>query len=451
MADTAFSVIVLAAGMGTRMQSDVPKVMHPLAGRPMILHGLATLAALSPAPQSIAVVVGPGMDQVAAAVAPWPTAVQTQRLGTAHAVNAARDLVPRHGTVLVVYGDTPLVSAATYERLLAARDTDTAVAVMGFRPADPSRYGRLIVGDDGDLGAIVEHRDATPEQQAIGLCNAGIMALDGELLFALIDRIGNGNAKGEYYLTDVVALARADGGRCAMVEADVTEVMGIDSRAGLAAAEAIVQRELRGRAMAGGATLIDPAAVWLCHDTVIGPDVVIHPDVVFGPGVHVERGAEIRAFCHLEGTRVGAGAQVGPFARLRPGAEIGPAARVGNFVEVKNAVVGDGAKINHLSYIGDAAIGAGANIGAGTITCNYDGYGKFRTVIGAGAFIGSNATLMAPLTIGAGAFVAGGSAISQDVPADALAIGRGRQETKAGWAARRRRLKDAEKAAGKKT
>ena len=322
---------------------------------------------------------------------------------------------------------------------------------MGFRPADPSRYGRLIINGGGALEAIVEARDATPAQQAIGLCNAGIMAIDGARLFALIDRVGNANAKGEYYLTDIVALARGDGLRCTVVEADVTELMGIDSRAGLAAAEGIVQTELRARAMVAGVTLIDPASVWFSHDTVLARDVVVQPNVFFGPGVRVGEGAEIRAFSHLEGATVAAGAQIGPYARLRPGAVIGPQARVGNFVEVKNATLGDGAKANHLSYIGDATIGAAANIGAGTITCNYDGYGKFHTDIGAGAFIGSNSTLMAPLNIGAGAFVAGGSAISKDVPADALAVGRGRQATKDGWAARRRALKEAAMASKKKT
>ena len=451
MANTSYSIVMLAAGQGTRMKSDKPKVMHPLAGRPMIQHGLATLTALAPAPAQIAIVIGPGMAAVAKAVAPWPTAVQAERLGTAHAVNAAREVIPHNGTVLVLYGDTPLVTPQTYQRLLAARDDGTAVAVMGFRPADPSRYGRLIINGGGALEAIVEARDATPAQQAIGLCNAGIMAIDGACLFALIDRVGNANAKGEYYLTDIVALARGDGLRCTVVEADVTELMGIDSRAGLAAAEAIVQTELRARAMVAGVTLIDPASVWFSHDTMLARDVVVQPNVFFGPGVRVGEGAEIRVFSHLEGATVAAGAQIGPYARLRPGAVIGPQARVGNFVEVKNATLGDGAKANHLSYIGDATIGAAANIGAGTITCNYDGYGKFHTDIGAGAFIGSNSTLMAPLNIGAGAFVAGGSAISKDVPADALAVGRGRQATKDGWAARRRALKEAAMASKKKT
>ena len=451
MANTSYSIVMLAAGQGTRMKSDKPKVMHPLAGRPMIQHGLATLTALAPAPAQIAIVIGPGMAAVAKAVAPWPTAVQAERLGTAHAVNAAREVIPHNGTVLVLYGDTPLVTPQTYQRLLAARDDGTAVVVMGFRPADPSRYGRLIINGGGALEAIVEARDATPAQQAIGLCNAGIMAIDGACLFALIDRVGNANAKGEYYLTDIVALARGDGLRCTVVEADVTELMGIDSRAGLAAAEAIVQTELRARAMVAGVTLIDPASVWFSHDTMLARDVVVQPNVFFGPGVRVGEGAEIRVFSHLEGATVAAGAQIGPYARLRPGAVIGPQARVGNFVEVKNATLGDGAKANHLSYIGDATIGAAANIGAGTITCNYDGYGKFHTDIGAGAFIGSNSTLMAPLNIGAGAFVAGGSAISKDVPADALAVGRGRQATKDGWAARRRALKEAAMASKKKT
>jgi len=433
MPDTPVAALVLAAGLGTRMKSARPKVMHHLAGRPMVAHLLETVGAL--APERVAVVVGPGMDEVAAAVAPRPVCVQAERLGTGDAVKTGRaELAGFTGPVLVLYGDTPLVSAATMRAAAGACAGGAAVVVVGFRPADSGDYGRLVTDDKGALTGIVETKDATSAQLEIGLCNSGLMAISGQHLFALLDAIGTENAKGEYYLTDIVALAHGKGFETAVVEAEESELMGINSRGELAVAEAIAQTELRARAMAGGATLVDPSSVWLAHDTVLGQDVTVHPNVVFGPGVTVGDEAEIKSFSHLEGATVAAGAVIGPFARLRPGADIGAGARVGNFVEVKNAVLGPGAKANHLSYIGDATVGAGANIGAGTITCNYDGFDKHQTVIGANAFIGSNTALVAPVTIGDGAIVAAGSTIGRDVPADALAIERASQEEKPGWA-----------------
>ncbi|GIK97575.1 MAG: bifunctional protein GlmU [Alphaproteobacteria bacterium] len=430
------AAVILAAGKGTRMKSALPKVLHPVAGKAMIRHVLDSLAPLGCG--RVVVVVAPGMDQVAAAVKPHATAVQEEQLGTADAVKAALPaLSPAAGDVLVLYGDTPFISTRTLERMLERRRAADApaVVVLGMRPADPGEYGRLVLGADGGLQAIVEHKDATAEERRIDLCNSGVMAIDGAELAALLAQVRNDNAKGEYYLTDIVAIARARGRACAVVEAPVDELMGVNSRAELAAAEAILQDRLRRRAMEEGATLIDPASVWLCHDTRLGRDVTVGPNVVFGPGVAVGDGVEIRAFCHIEGATVASGAVIGPFARLRPGAEIGPKARIGNFVEVKNATLGPGAKANHLAYVGDAAVGAGANVGAGTITCNYDGYDKTRTEIGEGVFIGSNSTLVAPLTIGRGAYVAAGSVVTQDVAADALAVGRGRQVEKPGWAA----------------
>jgi bifunctional UDP-N-acetylglucosamine pyrophosphorylase/glucosamine-1-phosphate N-acetyltransferase len=448
MNDTPLAIIVLAAGLGTRMKSRQPKVMHPLAGRPMIRHLLATLAELQPT--RIVVVIGPEMAEVAAAVAPWPVAIQEDRLGTGHAVGtAAAALSGFVGDVLIVYGDTPLISAATLRRMIAARHAPPrpAVVVLGFEPADPGGYGRLVTDGDGALQAIVEAKDASPAELALRLCNSGVMAVDGAQLFPLLARVGNANAKGEYYLTDIVGLARADGLACGFVKGAEAELIGINSRADLARAEGFVQAALRARAMAEGATLIDPASVFFSWDTRLGQDVVVGPHVVFGTGVEVGDGVEIRAFCHLEGSKIAAGAQIGPFARLRPGAVIGPAAHVGNFVEIKNAVIDEGAKVNHLTYLGDAHIGARANIGAGTITCNYDGFFKSMTEIGAGAFIGSNAALVAPVKIGAGAIIGAGSAIARDVPADALALTRAPLTVKEGWAAAFRRARQAAKAA----
>jgi bifunctional UDP-N-acetylglucosamine pyrophosphorylase/glucosamine-1-phosphate N-acetyltransferase len=446
MASSKLAVIVLAAGQGTRMKSPLPKVMHPLAGRPMVSHLLDTVSGL--APDRMVVVVGPDMEVVGKAVAPHPTVVQSDRLGTGHAVAQARAaLGDFDGDVLVLYGDTPLITRTTLERMLAERRgrLAPAVVVLGFKPEDPGHYGRLVVGAEG-LKAIVEYRDATPEQRANRLCNSGVMAIDGNRLWGLIDRVDNKNSKGEYYLTDIVALARADGAACSHVEGDEAELLGVNSRTELAGAEALVQARLREAAMEGGATLIDPATVWLSWDTRIGRDVTVWPHVVFGPGVTVGDGVEIKGFCHFEGCTIEAGGSIGPFARLRPGAEIGEGAHIGNFVEVKKATVEKGAKINHLTYIGDARVGAGANVGAGTITCNYDGFNKSFTDIGAGAFIGSNSSLVAPVKIGDGAVVGAGSVITKEVGAGALAVARGSQMELSGWAERFRAQQQAKKA-----
>ncbi len=447
MSERELVCLVLAAGKGTRLKSRMPKVLHPIAGQPMIQHVANAVNAL--APDRTVIVVGPEMDGVAASVSPWVAAIQKQQRGTADAVRAAADqLAGLTGDVLVVFGDTPLLTAETLRRVVDRRREadDPAVVVLGMRPDDPAQYGRLVLNAAGDLEAIVEFADATPQQQAIGLCNGGIMAFDGRRLPALLDAVGDGNAQAEFYLTDAVAVARANGHRCVVVEGSAVEVHGINSRAELAIAEGYMQDRLRAGAMAGGVTMVDPGSVFLSADTVLGRDVSIAPSVVFGPGVTVEDDVEIRAFCHIEGTVLRSGAIVGPFARLRPGTEIGPGARVGNFVEVKNATLGAGAKANHLSYLGDAGIGAGANIGAGTITCNYDGFLKHRTEIGEGAFIGSNTALAAPVRVGNRANVGAGSVIVRDVADDALAVARGEQVNKPGAAKRYRARKAAEKA-----
>ncbi len=450
MADNSLAVIVLAAGMGTRMKSALPKVMHPLAGRPMIAHLMGTVNELGP--DRVVVVLGPDMEDVARAVAPAQTVVQSDRLGTGHAVMRAREALGDFaGDVLVLYGDTPLLTSATLERLVAERrgPADPAVVVLGFKPEAPNHYGRLVVGGEG-LKAIVEWKDATPEQRNIPLCNSGVMAIDGRRLWRLGGRLTNENAKGEYYLTDLVALARADGASCGFVLGESDELAGVNSRAELAMAEAAVQRRLRGRAMEGGVTLIAPDTVWLAWDTVLGRDVVVWPHVVFGPGVTIGDGVTIKGFCHLEGCEVAEGAEIGPFARLRPGAKIGASAHIGNFVEIKKATIETRAKVNHLSYVGDARVGEGANIGAGTITCNYDGFQKLFTDIGAGAFIGSNTALVAPVTVGDGAVVGAGSVLTRDVAADALAVARGTQTEIKGGGERFRTAKRAAKAAAEK-
>lgn len=429
-------VVVLAAGEGTRMKSRKPKVLHALAGRSLLAHVLDAVSTAGA--DAVSVVVGPDREDVAAEArrvrADAAVHVQAERLGTAHAVLAARDEIAQgYDDVIVAFADTPLVTAETFARLRAELARGAAVAVLGFEAADPNGYGRLLVEGE-DLLAIREHKDATAEERQVGLCNAGLMALAGSEALALLDAIGQDNAQREYYLTDAVAVARARGLTAHVVVADEAEVQGINDRAQLAQAEATLQAQLRLRAMREGATLQAPETVFLSADTRLGRDVVVEPHVVFGPGVTVEDGVVIHAFSHLEGARVRAGASVGPYARLRPGADIGEGARVGNFVEVKNATLGAGAKANHLSYLGDATIGAKANIGAGTITCNYDGFRKHRTEIGAGAFVGSNSSLVAPVTIGDGAFVGSGSVVTMDVPVDALAVGRARQVTKEGWA-----------------
>ncbi len=439
MAKSNLAVVVLAAGLGTRMRSKLPKVLHEVAGRPLIGHVMATLAHLAPA--KTVLVVGPGMEAVAeAARAAAPklaltSAVQRDRRGTGHAVLQAKPaLAGFRGDVLIVVGDAPLIRPQTLKQLVSARRDGAAIAVLAMDLRDPADYGRMVTGPDDTLERIVEARDATDAERAITLCNGGIIAADSGVLFDLLARVKPDNAKREYYLTDIVRLARVAGHRCTWTEAPAEELIAVNTRAELAAAEAAMQARLRADAMANGATLIDPASVWFCHDTVLGQDVTVAPGVVFGPGVRIADGAEIRAFCHLEGVQIGPGAIVGPFARLRPGAEIGAGAHVGNFVEVKNARLGAGAKANHLAYIGDARVGAGANIGAGTITCNYDGVAKHETAIGEGAFIGSNSTLIAPLRVGARAVVAGGSTVTENVPADALVFGRARQAMKKGGA-----------------
>lgn len=439
------ATIVLAAGLGTRMKSALPKVLHPLAGRPMIQHLLGTLS--DNGIDRVIVVTSDGADDVATAVAPNPTVVQKEQLGTGHAaLQAADKLAGFDGDVLIMFGADPLITSETINALLARRRDGAAIAVLGFRPDDPGLYGRLIIGADGDLEGIIEARDATPEQLAGDLCNSGIMAVDGTCLFDLLGRVGNDNAKSEYYLTDIVSLARADGRRCVIMEADdPSELIGVDSRADLAQAEAVIQARLRASAMDAGATLIGPETVFLSFDTVLGKDVTIGPNVVFAPGVTVGDNVTIRPFCHLEGATIADGAIVGPFARLRPGADIGTDVRVGNFVEIKNAQLESGAKVNHLTYVGDARVGAGANVGAGTITCNYDGFGKHRTDIGTGAFIGSNTALVAPVRIGDGAIVGAGSTITKDVAANSLAVTRASQRQIDGWAETFRDKKSSEK------
>ena len=449
---TSVACIVLAAGLGTRMKSDRPKVLHAAAGRSLIGHVLAAAGALG-ASRTVTVV-GPGMDDVAtvarAALPEVEIAVQKERRGTADAVAAAetsaREAAP---TTLILYGDVPLVRPDTLLRLIEAVAAGARLAVLGFEADDPTGYGRLIVDGEGRLRAIREELDATPEERAVTLCNSGLMAVETALLWRLLPGIGEANAKNERYLTDLAGLGAAEGVRPAVVRCPQDEVLGVNSRNDLARVERLFQERLREAAMAGGATLVAPETVFLCHDTRIGHDVVIEPNVTIGPGVTIADGATIRSFCHLEGAEVGEGAIIGPFARLRPGAAIGEAAHIGNFVEIKNANIEAGAKANHLAYIGDADIGAGANIGAGTITCNYDGFAKHRTEIGAGAFIGSNSALVAPVKIGEGAYVGSGSVITRDVPADALAVARGRQEVKEGWASRQRNAEAARRARGK--
>ncbi len=428
--ERGLACLILAAGKGTRMRSARPKVLHAIAGRPMLSHVVESARAAGAA--RIGVVIGPGMSAVEAAVAPLPVAVQQLQAGTGDAVRAGLPLLDGFdGRIVVLYGDTPLVRAETIAALAAALDGEgeaaPAIAVLGFRPRDPGAYGRLITGPDG-IEAIVEHAEATPEQRAIGLCNAGLMAFRSDCLRALLPSLAATNAKGEYYLTDLVGLARAAGRRCVLVEASEAEVMGVNTRVELAAAEAAMQARLREAAMLGGATLIDPASTFLSADTILGQDVTIGPSTVFGPGVVVEDEVEILGFCHLEGAILQRGARVGPFARLRPGTIVEPGARIGNFVEMKATRLGAGAKANHLAYLGDSEIGAGVNIGAGTITANYDGFAKHRTAIGAGASIGANVVLVAPVSIGVGAMVGAGSVVTRDVPEDALAVARARQE-----------------------
>ena len=442
MNDVPFSVVILAAGQGTRMRSDRHKVLHPIADKPMLLHLLDTVDGLGAARR--VVVVGKGREQIEAALAGRgvTTATQAEQKGTAHAVLMAREaLAGSEGPVLVLYGDTPFVTAETLGRMLerlAAADRP-GVVVLASSPADGKTYGRVILGAGDRISKMVEYKDANEAERAVRLCNSGMMAVDGDALFGWLETIGNDNAGHEYYLPDVVMAAMRDGRHPVVIEGEPFETAGVNSRAELAHLELDWQRRRREQALDEGATLIDPESVWFSADTRLGRDCTIEPHVVFGPGVRIADGATIHAFCHIEGASIASGCSVGPFARLRPGAVMAAGAKVGNFVEMKQATLGEGAKINHLSYVGDASVGPRANIGAGTITCNYDGFAKHRTEIGEGAFVGSNSALVAPVSIGAGAIVGAGSVITRDVEADALAITRAPQKGLAGWAARFRR------------
>jgi len=441
------AAVVLAAGAGTRMKSSLPKVLHQVAGKPMLRHVLDSVARLKPA--RVVGVVAPGADQVAAAFAPHPTVIQHETLGTGDATRAALPALEGHGgPVLVVYADSPLLTTESLDRLVQACHREkAAVGVLGFRARDPAPYGRLIV-TGGELEKIVESKDANPVERAIDFVNSGVMCLDGSLAAELLGAIRNDNLKGEFYLTDAVGIARARGHRAIAVEGVEEEFQGVNSRAELAVAERTFQNRLRAAAMAAGVTMADPDTVWLSADTKFSPDVTLGPNVRFGPGVTVASNVRINAFCDIEGATIGKGAIIGPFARIRPGSDVAEDAHVGNFVELKATKMGRGAKANHLAYLGDSEIGAGSNIGAGTIFVNYDGYGKHRTLVGPDAFVGSNTSLIAPVKIGKGANVTAGSVITKDVPADALAFGRARQLTKEGRAASlRARLKEQASAA----
>jgi bifunctional UDP-N-acetylglucosamine pyrophosphorylase / glucosamine-1-phosphate N-acetyltransferase len=435
--------VVLAAGEGTRMRSILPKVLHTVAGQSMLAHVLAAVGKAGTT--ATAVVIGPGQTDVAAEVKrALPDAeifTQHERRGTAHAVLAAKAALARQpDDILIVFGDTPLVRPETLTRLRAPLAQGAAIAVLGFRPSDPTGYGRLIMAGD-ELVAIREHADASDDERAIGFCNGGIMAFAGKTALAILERIGNQNRKSEFYLTDAIAIARDMKLRAVTVEGEEDDVRGINTKAQLAEAEAVAQQRLRQAALDAGVTLVAPETVFLSADTAFGKDVTVEPYVVFGEKVKVEDGATIRSFSHLTGAHVGKNAIVGPYARLRPGATLGDNVHIGNFVEIKEATIAAGAKANHLSYIGDASVGAGSNIGAGTITCNYDGSAKHRTEIGDQVFIGSNSALVAPVKIGDGAYVGSGSVITADVPAESLALGRGRQVVKEGWVARLKALK----------
>lgn len=432
------------------MRTSLPKALHAIGGRTLLDHVLSAVSGAD-----IALVVGPDHGALEAAakklVPQAQVYVQRERLGTAHAVLAAKDaLAQKHDDILVMFADTPLVRPETLAQLRVALAQGAAVAVLGFKPADPTGYGRLVM-KGGELTAIREDRDASADERKIDFVNGGLMALSGDNALAILQRIDNANAKGEYYLTDAVAISRDMGLKAVAIETAEDDVLGINTKAQLAQAEAVLQSRLRNAAMDAGVTMVAPETVFLSADTKFGKDVTIEPNVVFGPGVSVDDGAVIRSFSHLEGAHVGKGARVGPYARLRPGADLGQDVHIGNFVEVKAATIEAGAKANHLSYIGDARVGAGANIGAGTITCNYDGISKHHTDIGAGSFIGSNSALVAPVKIGDGAYVGSGSVVTKDVPADALAVARAEQTTKEGWAKRLRQIKAKGKGLAKKS
>lgn len=441
------ALVILAAGKGTRMKSDLPKVLHPIAQAPMLVHAMRAGAVLDP--ERTIIVAGHGAEQVTKAAQDFDEAaeivLQNEQNGTAHAVDQAREsLSGFEGDVVVLYGDTPFVQPETIKRMLAARATHDLV-ILGFEAADPARYGRLVVTNES-LEKIVEYKDATKAERELTLCNSGLVACDAGLLFELISQIKDDNASGEYYLTDIVELARAAGHSTAAVTCDESETLGVNSRADLATADAVFQKRARGELLDNGVTLMAPDTVYLAFDTYIGRDALIEPNVVFGPGVTVESGATIRAFSHLEGCHVSRGAIVGPYARLRPGAELSEDVRIGNFVEIKNAEIAEGAKVNHLSYIGDATIGAKSNIGAGTITCNYDGVMKHQTTIGQGVFVGSNTMLVAPVTLGDESMTASGSVITKNVEDGALAIARAPLKIKSGFARKLFELLRAKKA-----
>jgi bifunctional UDP-N-acetylglucosamine pyrophosphorylase / glucosamine-1-phosphate N-acetyltransferase len=445
-----FAVVILAAGQGTRMRSDTHKVLHPIAGKALLMHLLDSVDRLGA--DKRVVVVGKGRDQVEKALDGREVAIahQAEQKGTAHAVQQAKDALAGYGgAVLILYGDTPFVEPETLKRMLGRLDGNSGpgVVVLASTPDDPLKYGRIILGEGDHIAKMVEYKDATEEERAVRLCNSGMMAVRAKDLFRWLDHVGNDNAAGEYYLPDVVNIAAAEGRDAVVIEGDPYETAGVNSRAELAHLELDWQRRRREQALQDGATLIDPESVWFAADTKLGRDVTVEPHVVFGLGVEIADGATIKAFSHIEGAIIATKAVIGPFARLRRGARIGEKAKVGNFVEVKKAVLGPGAKANHLSYIGDADVGADANIGAGTITCNYDGFGKYSTVIGERAFIGSNTALVAPVAVGAGAIVGAGSVITKDVEADSLAIERAEQKGIAGWA-RRFRERMARKATG---
>ncbi len=445
-----FAVVILAAGQGTRMRSDTHKVLHPIAGKALLMHLLDSVDRLGA--DKRVVVVGKGRDQVEKALDGREVAIahQAEQKGTAHAVQQAKDALAGYGgAVLILYGDTPFVEPETLKRMLGRLDGNSGpgVVVLASTPDDPLKYGRIILGEGDHIAKMVEYKDATEEERAVRLCNSGMMAVRAKDLFRWLDQVGNDNAAGEYYLPDVVNIAAAEGRDAVVIEGDPYETAGVNSRAELAHLELDWQRRRREQALQDGATLIDPESVWFAADTKLGRDVTVEPHVVFGLGVEIADGATIKAFSHIEGAIIATKAVIGPFARLRRGARIGEKAKVGNFVEVKKAVLGPGAKANHLSYIGDADVGADANIGAGTITCNYDGFGKYSTVIGERAFIGSNTALVAPVTVGDGAIVGAGSVITKDVEPDSLALERNQQKGVAGWARRFRDRMLARKAA----
>lgn len=454
MTTPPLTIVVLGAGKGTRMKSDLPKVMHKIAGRSMLGHVLDVAAAAEAS--RVAVVIGPGMERVGEAARDFlPDAeiyVQAEQRGTADAVKAALPaLQASAGDIIVLYADTPLLQPATIARLRTALAKGAAVAVLGFEAADPTGYGRLLTDADGTLAAIREEKDATDVERSVRICNSGVMAFRVSDMGDVLARISNDNAKAEFYLTDAVEVIRAMGGTAAIVTCPENEVLGVNARGQLAEAEAIFQARRRNEVMADGATLIAPETVWFSHDTKIGRDVIIQPNVFFGPSVVVEDGVEILANCHIEGARIGTGARIGPFARLRPGAKLGAGVHIGNYVEVKNVEMGPGAKANHLSYLGDGKVGARANIGAGTIFCNYDGFFKYQTVVEDDAFVGSNSSLVAPVRIGEGAYVGSGSVITTDVSAGSLALERSSQFERPSWGEKFRLMMSRKKAAAQKS